>query len=139
MPGAALAQKPQPTTLYPVGMKQLEYFDPAGGGRHLALTILYPAAPPHGVAPFRMTFFSNLHLYADAPIVSDALKRPLIMFSHGAGSNGLDDAWFAEFLASHGYLVATLYHYRANTYDLTVMYTRSKLWQRPRDVSSGHH
>src|SRR5262249_8370498 len=40
-----------------------------------------------------------------------------------------------EYLASHGYIVAMLYHYRANTYDSTVMYTRSKLWQRPRDIS----
>jgi predicted dienelactone hydrolase len=63
------------------------------------------------------------------------VKRPLIMFSHGAGSNGLYYAWFGEYLASRGYLVALLYHYRANTYDATVMYTRSKLWQRPRDIS----
>jgi predicted dienelactone hydrolase len=28
-----------------------------------------------------------------------------------------------------------LYHYRANTYDSSVMYLRSKLWQRPRDIS----
>src|SRR5258707_8104910 len=28
-----------------------------------------------------------------------------------------------------------LYHYRANTYDQTVMYTRSNLWQRPRDIT----
>jgi hypothetical protein len=30
---------------------------------------------------------------------------------------------------AHGYLVGMLYHYRANTYDSTVMYTRSKLWR----------
>jgi predicted dienelactone hydrolase len=28
-----------------------------------------------------------------------------------------------------------LYHYRANTYDSTIMYLRSKLWQRPRDIT----
>jgi len=82
-----------------------------------------------------MMFFDNLHLHVDAPIVSDEVKRPLIMFSHGAGSNGLYYAWFGEYLASHGYFVAMLYHYRANTYDSTIMYTRSKLWQRPRDIS----
>ena len=32
-------------------------------------------------------------------------------------------------------MVAMLYHYRANTYDASVMYVRGKLWQRPRDVS----
>src|SRR5262249_49682178 len=58
-----------------------------------------------------------------------------IMFSHGRGSNGLYYAWFAEFLASHGYIVAALNHYRANTYDSTIAYLANKLWQRPRDVA----
>ena len=44
-------------------------------------------------------------------------------------------AWFAEFLASHGYIVAALNHYRANTYDSTIAYLANKLWQRPRDVA----
>jgi predicted dienelactone hydrolase len=120
---------------YPVGMKQMEYVDPADG-RHLAFTLFYPAAlADNSAAEYRMPFFANLHLYMDAPVVADTLKRPLVMFSHGAGSNGLYYAWFGEYLATRGYLVAMLYHYRANTYDSTVMYTRSKLWQRPRDVS----
>jgi len=136
MAGPAAAQSVLPSALHPVGMRQLEYIDPAEGGRHLALAMFYPAvAPDPGAPPYRMTFFSNLHLHVDAPIVDDALKRPLVMFSHGAGSNGLYYAWFGEYLAALGYLVGMLYHYRANTYDATVMYTRSKLWQRPRDIS----
>jgi predicted dienelactone hydrolase len=116
-------------------MKQLEYVDPTDG-RHLAFALFYPAAAPDSAAaPYHMLFFTNLHLYVDAPVVADTLKRPLIMFSHGAGSNGLYYAWFGEYLAARGYLVAMLYHYRANTYDSTVMYTRSKLWQRPRDLT----
>jgi predicted dienelactone hydrolase len=117
-------------------MKQLEYFDPGQGGRHLALALFYPAVIPNGsAAPLRMTFFTNLHLYKDAEIVSDGIKRPLTIFSHGRGSNGLYYAWFAEFLAARGYIVATLYHYRANTYDATIMYLANKLWQRSLDVS----
>ncbi|RFU49310.1 lipoprotein signal peptide [Paraburkholderia sp. DHOC27] len=121
---------------YPVGMTQLEYVDPAPGHRALALTLFYPAVPQaSSSAPLRMPFFTNLHLYRDADIVADSVKRPLVMFSHGHGSNGLYYAWFAEYLASRGYIVATLYHYRANTYDVSIMYTRSKLWQRPLDIS----
>jgi predicted dienelactone hydrolase len=52
----------------------------------------------------------------------------------GRGSNGLYYAWFAEFLAARGYIVAALNHYRANTYDSTIAYLANKLWQRPRDV-----
>ncbi len=134
-PRTAMAQTTEIGGPYPVGMKQMESVDPADG-RHLAFALFYPAAPPDSSAvPYRMTFFANLHLYADAPAVPDTIKRPLIMFSHGAGSNGLYYAWFGEYLAARGYLVAMLYHYRANTYDSTVMYTRSKLWQRPRDIS----
>jgi predicted dienelactone hydrolase len=133
--GSALAQNAVTSGRYPVGMKQMEYDDPADG-RHLAFALFYPAALiDKAAAPYHIPFYTNLHLHVDAPVVADAQKRPLIMFSHGAGSNGLYYAWFGEYLASRGYLVAMLYHYRANTYDSTVMYTRSKLWQRPRDVS----
>jgi predicted dienelactone hydrolase len=133
---AASAQPAKPDGLYPVGMRQMEYVDPSGGGRHLDVTLFYPAAPPDSAAkPFHMTFYINLNLYMNAPIVADTVQRPLVMFSHGASSNGLLYAWFAESLAAHGYIVATLYHYRANTYDLSALYLRSKLWQRPRDIS----
>jgi predicted dienelactone hydrolase len=132
--GKTLAQTGELGSLYPVGMKRMEYVDPTDG-RHLALALFYPAAPAEGAPLNHMLFFTNLHLYVDAPIVASMVTRPLIMFSHGAGSNGLYYAWFGEYLASRGYLVAMLYHYRANTYDATVMYTRSRLWQRPRDIS----
>jgi predicted dienelactone hydrolase len=132
-PAKAFAQT-EVAGLYPVGMRQMEYVDPTDG-RHLAFALFYPAAPAAGAAPSPVTFFTNLHPYVDAPLVADTRKRPLVMFSHGAGSNGLYYAWFGEYLAARGYLVAMLYHYRANTYDSSVMYTRSKLWQRPRDVS----
>ena len=44
-------------------------------------------------------------------------------------------AWFGEFLASRGYLVAALSHYRTNTYNATIAYLANKLWQRPRDIA----
>jgi predicted dienelactone hydrolase len=82
-----------------------------------------------------MPFFANLTLYKDAEPAFDNSKRPLVMFSHGRGSNGLYYAWFGEFLASRGYIVAALNHYRANTYDATIPYLANKLWQRPRDIA----
>lgn len=124
---------PSATTRYHVGMKQMEFV--AADGRHLAFALFYPASIKKGMAPLPTTFFTNLHFYKDAPPLSDGIKRPLIMFSHGYGSNGPYYAWFAEFLASKGYIVATVYHYRANTYDSTAMYLANKLWQRPLDLS----
>lgn len=127
----AFAAEQETTPLYPVGFRQIEFVD---GPRHLALAMFYPAElPDTSATPFAMPFFTNLHLYKDAPLADGRYK--LVMLSHGRGSNPLSYAWFAERLASHGYIVAGLYHFRANTYDQTIAYLANKLWQRPRDVS----
>ena len=122
--------------LYPVGLKQIEYADPAQPDRLVALSLLYPAAPlPPDATPLRLPFFTKLQLYRDAAIVADDVRRPLVVFSHGRGSNGLYYAWFGQYLAARGYIVAMINHYRANSFDGTVEYYYSKLWQRPRDIS----
>src|SRR5450432_4258759 len=133
-PAKASAQSVLPSTPYAVGMTQVEFADPVDGGRPLDFMLIYPAAPDKGVIPFKLFMAANLHLFKDAPMVADQLKHPLVMFSHGAGGNGSVYAWFGEYLASHGYLVALLYHFRANTYDSSALYVRNKIWQRPRDI-----
>lgn len=134
-PASAVAQAALPIAPYPVGMTQLEFVDPTEGGRPLNLMLIYPAAPERMDAPFKIFMGTNLHLHKDAPVARDGLKHPLVMFSHGAGGNGSVYAWFGEYLASRGYFVAMVYHYRANTYDSSALYVRSRLWQRPRDIS----
>jgi Platelet-activating factor acetylhydrolase, isoform II len=138
-PAYALAQDVLPTALYPVGMTQVEYVDPADGGRPLNYMLIYPAAPDIAATPVKIFLATNLHMYQDAPIAADGLKHPLVIVSHGAGGNGSAYAWFGEYLASHGYIVAMVYHYRANTYDSSALYVRSRLWQRPRDISPADH
>jgi len=120
--------------LYPVGVKQLEFV--SKDGRNLAFALFYPAVIAKSAKPVSLPFFTNLHFYDNAKPLTDHVKRPLIIFSHGYGSNGVYYAWFAEFLAARGYIVAAVYHYRANTYDSNAMYLASKLWQRPLDVSA---
>ncbi|HEU0275041.1 MAG TPA: hypothetical protein VFQ83_10980 [Candidatus Udaeobacter sp.] len=124
-----------PATPCSVGMTQVEYVDPSDRGRPLNYMLIYPATPEKGATPFKIFLSTKLNLYKDAPIVSDGLKHPLVVFSHGAGGNGSGYAWFGQYLASHGYLVAMVYHYRANTFDSSALYVRNRLWQRPRDVS----
>jgi predicted dienelactone hydrolase len=131
----AIAQAVLPTALFPVGMTQVEYVDPADGARPLDYMLIYPAAPASGATPFKIFLSTNLHLYKDAPMVADGLKHPLVIFSHGAGGNGSGYAWFGEYLASRGYFVAMVYHYRANTFDSSALYVRNRLWQRPHDIS----
>jgi predicted dienelactone hydrolase len=131
----ACAQAVIPATPYKVGMTQVEFSDPAAGGRSLNFMLIYPATPERTAKPFHIFLSSNLHLYKDAPPVDDGLRHPLIVFSHGAGGNGSGYAWFGEYLAAHGYIVAMAYHYRANTYDSSALYVRNRIWQRPRDIS----
>ncbi len=97
--------------------------------------MFYPAVVDDKATPFGLPFFVNLDLYKDAPLAPADDKHPLIMLSHGRGSNPLQYAWFAQTLAAHGYIVAAPYHYRANTYDATIAYLANKLWQRPVDIS----
>ncbi len=131
-PGLAAADA-LPRDPYPVGMVQVEYRDP-DGDRPLDLMLVYPAAPEPGAAPVKIFLSTGLELYEDAPPAGDGVRHPLVVFSHGAGGNGAGYAWFGEYLAARGYVVALLYHYRANTYDSSALYVRNRLWQRPRDV-----
>jgi predicted dienelactone hydrolase len=115
-------------------MTQIEFIDSADG-RPLDYMLIYPATSGSAGAPFKILMSANLHLHKDAPVVTDGLRHPLVMFSHGAGGNGSGYAWFGEYLASHGYIVGMVYHYRANTFDSSALYVRNRLWQRPRDIS----
>jgi hypothetical protein len=122
--------------VHPVGIRQVEYVDRSYGVRTMAMAVFYPAVVGEGSPPsFVLPFFTKLALYKDAEIAFDGTKHPLVMFSHGRGSNGLFYAWFSQALASHGYIVAAPYHYRANSYDQTIAYLANRLWQRPVDVS----
>ena len=126
-PRATAAQGAPPAASHPVGIRQFEFVDQ---DRHLALAVFYPAVVRDRAAvPFVMPFFDKLKSYRDAEVASEGAPFPLVVFSHGRGSNGLYYAWFAEFLAARGYIVAALNHYRANTYDSTIAYLANKLWQ----------
>jgi predicted dienelactone hydrolase len=126
-----LATRPAPAQdrLHPVGLRQVEFGD---SGRNVALFLFYPAQAAG--RPFMMPFFTNLNLQEDASLDVTSNKRPLVMFSHGRGSNALFYAWFAEYLAARGYIVAAINHYRANTYDSNIAYLANRLWQRPVDI-----
>ena len=100
------------------------------------MAVFYPAIAPSPSAPtFQLPYVVNVNVYPEATIADDGAKHPLIMLSHGRGSDAWQYAWFAEALAAHGYIVAALNHYHANTYDREIAYLANKIWQRPLDVS----
>ena len=123
--GAARAQD----RLHPVGVREVEFQD---AGRTVALFLFYPAES--GGRPFTMPFFTNLNLQEEAPPALTEARRPLVMLSHGRGSNALSYAWFAEYLAARGYIVAAINHYRANTYDF-----QHRLSGEPAVAAAGRH
>jgi predicted dienelactone hydrolase len=134
--GVAFAVFPaQAAETYKAGIKQIEFADDHYGDRTLAVAMFYPAVVDDKATQFGLPFFTNIELYKDAPLAPSDGKRPLVMLSHGRGSNPLQYAWFAQLLAEHGYIVAAPYHYRANSYDATIAYLANKLWQRPVDIS----
>ena len=113
-----------------VGLRRIAFAD---GDRTLALSMFYPARSDNAAEPFMFPFSINVRVLRDAPALGGA-RHPLIVFSHGRGSNGLLYAWFAQHLAARGFIVAAIDHYRANSYDATIAYLANRLWQRPVDI-----
>jgi predicted dienelactone hydrolase len=70
----------------------------------------------------------------DAPLKTGAAKYPLIVMSHGNGSDRTTNAWLAEILAANGYIVASMDHY-GNTWNNKIAECFIKIWERPIDVS----
>jgi hypothetical protein len=78
--------------VFPVGMRQVEFVDRTSdaGDRTLAMRVFYPAeAPPLGAQPMRTPFCTGLTVYPDLPPATGGARHPLILSSHGRGSNGL--------------------------------------------------
>ena len=118
-----------------VGVRQIEYVTPKDH-RPMWMAVFYPAVTPSpGTSPLRILFVVDVTVYPDAAIVPDGARHPLIMLSHGRGSDAWQYAWLAQALAARGYIVAALNHYRANTYDREIGWLANRIWQRPIDVS----
>jgi predicted dienelactone hydrolase len=118
-----------------VGVRQIEYVTPKDH-RPMWMAVFYPAVTPSpGTWPLRIPFVVGVTVYPDAAIVPDGARHPLIMLSHGRGSDAWQYAWLAQALAARGYIVAALNHYRANTYHREIGWLANRIWQRPIDVS----
>jgi predicted dienelactone hydrolase len=70
----------------------------------------------------------------DAPLSAGSKLYPIVLMSHGAGGNKLNQGWMATALAVRGYVVVSLNHTGDTSEDTTYdafLYT----WKRPRDIS----
>ena len=119
---------------FAAGATQVEFRDPEDNARPIDFLLIYPAERTATAETAKIPLATNLRLFQDAPAAPDG-KRPLVVFSHGAGGNASSYAWFGQYLAERGYVVAMAYHYRANTFDSSAAYVRNRLWRRPLDLS----
>lgn len=99
------------TTPHGVGFAPITIHDPVSGGT-MPGYVFYPIAQPSPVT-WRGPY--ELHATPDAPPIAGA--KPLVVISHGHGGSDLGHHDLAVYLASHGFVVATLQHPRDNFLD----------------------
>lgn len=113
-----------------VGFAAITIHDPVSGGR-MPGYVFYPAMQTDGesrVGPYL------LHATRDAHPVAGA--KPLVVISHGHGGSDLGHHDLAVYLASHGFVVATLEHPGDNYHDMGGTGTASVLIGRPIQVKA---
>ena len=98
-------------TVSGVGFAPIEIHDPVNG-TSMPGYVFYPSAK-RGTVTWRDSY--ELHASADAPLIPGA--KPLVVISHGHGGSDLGHHDLAVYLASHGFVVATLQHPRDNYID----------------------
>lgn len=106
LPVAGFAQ-----TVTRVGFQPITIHDPLNGGT-MPGYVFYPSRQPSKITwigPY------ELHATRDAPAISGA--RPLVVISHGHGGSDLGHHDLAVYLASHGFIAATLEHPKDNFRD----------------------
>ncbi|MBM3242627.1 T9SS type A sorting domain-containing protein [Candidatus Poribacteria bacterium] len=81
-----------------------DYVDEDGESQTLTTAFWYPTDGQPSLYTYPDGFTSQIAV--DAPLASKAKPYPLVLFLHGYLGSGLNTAYFTEFLASQGYIVA---------------------------------
>lgn len=95
-----------------VGFHAIQVHDPVNGGE-MPGYVFYPAKQAGG--PTRIGPY-HVDATADAPGLPGR-RRPLVLISHGHGGSDLGHHDLATWLASHGFIVATIEHPKDNFRD----------------------
>jgi predicted dienelactone hydrolase len=125
MPASALAR-----SLTGVGFSAIEVPDPVNGGQMQGF-VFYPSASAKGVAHVGSY---NVDATTDAAAIPGA--KPLVVISHGHGGSDLGHHDLATYLASRGFVVATVTHPRDNFRDSSGDGQPVVLGGRPRQISA---
>ncbi|GAB2545093.1 dienelactone hydrolase [Rhodanobacter koreensis] len=113
-----------------VGFQAIVIHDPVNGGTTPGY-VFYPSAQPSKIT-WRRPY--ELHATPDAAPIAGA--KPLVVISHGHGGSDLGHHDLAVYLASHGFVVATLEHPKDNFHDTSGVGTAAVLDGRPIQVKA---
>lgn len=94
-----------------VGFQSITIHDPVNGGS-MPGYVFYPATQATGT-----TWIGPYQLHATRNAAAIPGTKPLVVISHGHGGSDLGHHDLAVYLASHGFIVATLEHPRDNFRD----------------------
>ena len=124
-PAMLLAQ-----TVTGVGFHHITINDPVSGGTTPGW-VFYPTTHAPGettIGPY------HVDATVDAPAIPGA--KPLVVISHGNGGSNLGHHELATYLASHGFIVATLEHPKDNFHDVSGVGYAPVLVGRPIQVKA---
>lgn len=114
-----------------VGIAAITIDDPIGGGGMPGF-VFYPSMQPTeattAIGPY------NVAAAFDAP--EQAGAKPLVVISHGHGGSNLGHHDLATYLASHGFVVATLEHPKDNFHDHSSDGRSEVMYGRPIQVAA---
>lgn len=113
-----------------VGFQPITVLDPVTGGTMPAY-VFYPSAHAKGVT---WVGLYELQATRDSPAIPG--PKPLVVISHGHGSSNLGLHLLATYLASHGFIAATLQHPKDNYLDTSGAGTPAVLVGRPIQVKA---
>lgn len=123
---------------YPLGITELYFEDDKrkfeNNARPLNVTIWYPTKQSALPQKIEFGIWKIKDAARDAPIFFHQRKLPLILFSHGYSANQWVNTWFAEYLATRGYIVASIKHH-GNSFKNMIPELSARPWNRPKDLS----
>ncbi len=138
--GVGCADQPKRTN--PVGLSSAAYDDGARRNwsgeysRPLATVIWYPAVIGTREAEWKVGIFNAGWVAQGAQLAAHDKKLPLVLLSHGTGGGAASLSWFAETLASNGYIVAAVNHHGNTAAEPSYHPLGFMLWwERATDVS----
>lgn len=122
---------------YAIGLTELSFIDSArmydGKPRNVDVVVWYPIESTAQQSKKVHGIWKVVDATKDAPLFSQNKKLPFVLFSHGYSGEPYVYSWFAEYLAAHGYIVASVRH-SGNSYGNMILEISARPWNRPQDL-----